>query len=104
MSRNSSRMTPSPAGSQPMNRSLEPWIEGYVRRKSSNPSGLQRSLPAPWCVKNAAYLGRQHEAFLRGASAPDFAAEDFEVGYSGRATIDDLTDLGREQMGLDPGR
>jgi hypothetical protein len=37
---------------------------------------------------------------LAGESAPDFAAENYEVDFKGRATLDDLTDLGRAQMGL----
>ncbi|MFM9844348.1 MAG: DUF1479 domain-containing protein [Dongiaceae bacterium] len=55
---------------------------------------------APWCEKNAAYLPRQAAAFLKGESAPDFAAENYEVAYKGRATAADLTDLGKKQMGL----
>jgi hypothetical protein len=55
---------------------------------------------APYCAKNAAYLQRQKTAFLRGESAPDFSAENFEVDFQGRATVNDLTDLGRKQMGL----
>jgi hypothetical protein len=55
---------------------------------------------APYCAKNAAYLERQKAAFLSGASAPDFSAENFEVEFEGRATIDDLTELGKRQMGL----
>jgi hypothetical protein len=55
---------------------------------------------APYCAKNAAYLERQKAAFLAGASAPDFSAENFEVDFQGRATVDDLTDLGKRQMGL----
>jgi hypothetical protein len=54
---------------------------------------------APQCPKNAAYLQRQKAAFLEGRSAPDFAPEDCEVEFEGRATVDDLTDLGRRQMG-----
>ncbi len=57
---------------------------------------------APYCAQNAAYLEGQSQAFLRGASAPDFAAEDYETTYQGRATLDDLTDLGQRQMGLLP--
>jgi len=30
----------------------------------------------------------------------DFAAEDYEVNYIGRATIDDLTSVGKKQMAL----
>ncbi len=55
---------------------------------------------APYCAKNAAYLERQKTAFLAGASAPDFAAENFEIEFEGRATADDLTELGKRQMGL----
>jgi hypothetical protein len=55
---------------------------------------------APYCAKNAAYLARQGEAFLKGESAPDFAPENYEVAYKGRATIEDLTDLGKRQMGF----
>jgi hypothetical protein len=55
---------------------------------------------APYCAKNAAYLERQKAAFLSGESAPDFSAENFEVDFEGRATVGDLTDLGKKQMGL----
>lgn len=55
---------------------------------------------APDCAKNRAYLAVQKEAFLAGRSAPDFAAEDYETVFQGRATVDDLTDLGRAQMGF----
>ena len=55
---------------------------------------------APDCAKNRAYLPKQKEAFLAGRSAPDFAAMDFEVDFKGRATPDDLTAMGREQMGF----
>ena len=55
---------------------------------------------APDCAKNRAYLPRQKEAFLAGRSAPDFAPMNFEVDFKGRATLDDLTPLGRKQMGF----
>lgn len=55
---------------------------------------------SPACAKNTAYVTKQAQSFLAGKSAPDFAAEDYEVDFKGRATIDDLTDLGRAQMGL----
>ena len=55
---------------------------------------------APDCAKNRAYLPHQREAFLAGRSPPDFAPMDFEVDFKGRATLDDLTDLGRRQMGF----
>ncbi len=56
---------------------------------------------SPECEKNRAYAKNQAGRFLAGKSAPDFAAEDYEVDFTGRATIDDLTDLGRRQMALD---
>jgi hypothetical protein len=55
---------------------------------------------APDCPKNRAYLPKQRQAFLQGRSAPDFAAMDFEVDFKGRGTEEDLTDLGRAQMGF----
>lgn len=55
---------------------------------------------SPRCAKNEAYARRQAEHFLAGKSAPDFAAEDYEVDFSGRAGVDDLSELGRRQMAL----
>jgi hypothetical protein len=55
---------------------------------------------APACAKNRAYLPKQKAAFLAGRSPPDFAAMDFEVEFKGRATENDLTELGRQQMGF----
>ncbi|MEZ5830335.1 MAG: DUF1479 domain-containing protein [Dongiaceae bacterium] len=55
---------------------------------------------APYCTKNATYLERQKDAFLSGASAPDFSSENFEIDFEGRATVNDLTELGKRQMGL----
>ncbi|HEX7362865.1 MAG TPA: DUF1479 domain-containing protein [Bryobacteraceae bacterium] len=52
------------------------------------------------CEKNSAYLARQAPAFLAGKTPPDFAPDDFEVDFRGRATEADLTPLGRSQMGL----
>lgn len=55
---------------------------------------------SPACAKNKAYSLRQAEHFTSGKSAPDFAAEDYEIDFKGRATIDDLTELGKKQMAL----
>jgi hypothetical protein len=55
---------------------------------------------SPKCAKNEAYARKQSIKFLAGESAPDFAAEDYEVDFKGRASVDDLTDLGRLQMGF----
>lgn len=57
---------------------------------------------APYCSKNAAFLPKQAEAFLQGRSSPDFAPENYELDFAGRATEADLTELGRRQMGLLP--
>jgi hypothetical protein len=55
---------------------------------------------SPRCEKNRLYAAKQAKAFLEGRSAPDFAAEDYEVDFKNRATVADLTDLGRAQMAL----
>ncbi|KGV67799.1 DUF1479 domain-containing protein [Burkholderia pseudomallei] len=57
---------------------------------------------APGCAKNDAYLKRQLPSFLRGESPPDFPADHFETDFAGRARADDLSALGREQMGFGP--
>lgn len=57
---------------------------------------------APWCRKNHDFMARQAPAFLAGRSSPDFAPEDYEVNFRGRARLDDLTTLGQRQMGLCP--
>ncbi len=54
------------------------------------------------CEKNSAYLAKQAPAFLAGKTPPDFAPDNFEVDFRGRATEADLTPLGRSQMGLPP--
>jgi hypothetical protein len=56
---------------------------------------------APDWPKNATYLQKQKEAFLARRSAPDFAPEDYEVDFEGRATVEDLTPLGRRQTGVE---
>lgn len=55
---------------------------------------------SPACNKNRAYALRQAASFTSGRSAPDFAAEDYETNFVGRATVDDLTQLGKQQMAL----
>jgi hypothetical protein len=54
------------------------------------------------CAKNTAYLARQAPAFLAGQTPPDFAPDNFEVDFRGRGTENDLTALGRSQLGLPP--
>lgn len=53
---------------------------------------------APRCAKNEAYLPGQWAAFVAGKSPPDYAADDFETTFVGRATAADLTDLGKRQL------
>ena len=55
---------------------------------------------APGCAKNTAYIERQAPAFLAGKTPPDFAPDDFEVDFIGRATASDLTELGRAQLAV----
>jgi hypothetical protein len=55
---------------------------------------------APYCEKNAAYARACGQAFLAGASPPDFASENYETTWTGRATLANLNDTGREQLGL----
>jgi len=70
------------------------------RHAGTEPASVMYIGSAPDCAKNRAYLPRQKDAFLAGRSAPDFAPMDFEVDFTGRATADDLTPLGRAQMGF----
>jgi hypothetical protein len=58
-------------------------------------------IPAsPWCEKNAAYAAECGQAFLKGVSPSDFAAEDYEVDWAGRPAVDELNATGRAQLGL----
>ncbi|WP_028534382.1 DUF1479 domain-containing protein [Paludibacterium yongneupense] len=68
--------------------------------RGSGWSNVMYIASVPACAKNAAYLARQLPAFLEGRSPPDFPADDFEVDFVGRAGIDDLSELGREQIGM----
>jgi hypothetical protein len=54
------------------------------------------------CEKNWAYVERQKVKFLEGRTPPNFAPDDFEVDFVGRATTEDLTQLGKVQLGLLP--
>ena len=72
------------------------------KHEGNNFSNVMYIGASPLCKKNSAYLKVQGQRFLKGKSAPDFATENYEVSYRGRATIDDLTDLGKKQMGLMP--
>ena len=82
------------------------WWHGdliHAVADGSNPDrwGNVMYIPAsPHCPKNAAYAKRCGQAFLTGASPGDFAPEDYEAGWTGRAAPDDLDAVGRDQLGL----
>jgi hypothetical protein len=81
------------------------WHSDVIHAVEDEHRGSQHSsviyiAAAPWCEKNRAFMARQASAFLAGRSSPDFAPEDYEVDFEGRATPDDLTPLGLRQMGL----
>jgi len=54
---------------------------------------------APDCEKNRRFLEILRPAFEAGRSCPDFAPEDYEVEFKGRFTPEQLSELGREQLG-----
>ncbi len=55
---------------------------------------------APGCAKNSAYLEKQARSFLTGKTPPDFPADNFEVNFVGRGTVEDLGERGRKQLGI----
>jgi hypothetical protein len=69
--------------------------------KGAGYSNVMYIASAPACAKNDAYLKRQLPGFLKGESPPDFPTDHFEVDFTGRATADDLTPLGKAQLGFD---
>jgi len=71
------------------------------KHHGTNYSNVMYVGSTPYCQKNLDYAKKQSVKFLEGKSPPDFAAEDYEVNYKGRATIDDLTSLGKKQMALE---
>ncbi len=68
--------------------------------KGSGWSNVMYIAATPGCAKNDAYLARQLPAFLEGKSPPDFPADHFETDFAGRASTDNLTALGRSQLGI----
>ncbi len=69
--------------------------------RGTNYSNVMYISSAPDCAKNREFLQLQKSAFLSGKSSPDFAPEDYETTFTGRATTGDLSPLGRRQMGFD---
>jgi Protein of unknown function (DUF1479) len=68
--------------------------------KGSGYSNVMYIAATVGCEKNSAYMAKQAPPFLSGKTPPDFAPDNFEVDFKGRATEGDLTALGRSQMGL----
>jgi Protein of unknown function (DUF1479) len=68
--------------------------------RGSGYSNVMYISSTPGCAKNTAYLAKQAPVFLSGKTPPDFAPDDFEVDFTGRGTENDLTPLGRSQLGL----
>jgi len=56
----------------------------------------------PLCKPNAEYLVKQRKSFLTGEASPDFPQEGAELHYKDRAITEDLTELGKMQMGFTP--
>ena len=54
--------------------------------KGSGYSNVMYIASTPGCANNTEYLARQAPAFLSGRLPPDFAPDDFEVDFKGRAT------------------
>lgn len=69
--------------------------------RGSGYSNVMYIASIPGCAKNAAYTKRQAPSFLSGETPPDFAPDNFEIDFKGRATVNDLTPLGRSQLGID---
>jgi hypothetical protein len=69
--------------------------------RGSGYSNVMYIASTPGCPKNAAYTRRQAPSFLSGETPPDFAPDNFEIDFKGRAGVDDLTPLGRSQLGID---
>lgn len=74
------------------------WKKLAAKRSREVPG--ERGCASPACSKNRAYALRQRAHVLDGRSAPDFAAEDYEVDFAGRATLEDLTELGKAQLAI----
>jgi Protein of unknown function (DUF1479) len=57
---------------------------------------------APKCAKNDEYAVKVREAFLAGSSPYDFPQEDYEASWPDRFHVEDLNDIGRRGLGLEP--
>jgi hypothetical protein len=57
---------------------------------------------APWCAKNERYAASVLESFVSGRSPFDFPDEHYEADWPDRFRLDQLNELGRRGLGLDP--
>ncbi|BBM89026.1 hypothetical protein COTS27_00713 [Spirochaetota bacterium] len=83
------------------------WHHDLIHAVENEHSGDQTSSvvyvgSAPLCERNRQYLELQKQAYLKGHSAPDFAPEHREVAYAHRSHLEDLSDLGKKEMGFIP--
>lgn len=64
------------------------------------PSSVFYIPTGPKCGVNMEYLERMRGTFLSGKTPPDFPLNNNEVNFINRATMKDLTDLGKSMMGF----
>ena len=81
------------------------WHPDLVHAVESHHGGLHPNsvvyIPAgPDCRINRLYSRRMRHSFALGTTPPDFPMNDFEVDFKDRATIDDLSTLGLQMVGL----
>ncbi len=75
-------------------------VEQYNRTEL--PSSVVYLGSAPKCERNRQYMQQQFDSFSKGESPPDYPGLHVEANYSGRSSIEDLSPIGAEQMGLKP--
>ncbi len=67
--------------------------------RGNEPSSVLYIPSGPYCKINNDYLRRMRHTFLSGETPPDFPKNDYEVKFSGRAGMNDVTPEGRDAMG-----
>lgn len=77
-------------------------IHSVEEEHTGNEDSAVMYIPAvPFTDKNADYVRRQKECFLKGERPPDFPKGEAEAAFIGIATANDIdNDLGRKAMGL----
>ena len=83
------------------------WHPDLIHAVESHHGGSSPNIvlciPAgPECPINRHYLRKVRHALVMGTTPPDFPADDdYEVNFKDRATVEDLSTLGRTMMGLE---